>query len=82
MVSVNKSLKLNAVLYFVLQLVLFFVLMAAYFFSDELGLGKYLSAIVAIGVILYLIIFYIYKKNIVSRDGNNGEGNKQKQPWE
>jgi energy-coupling factor transporter transmembrane protein EcfT len=82
MISVNKSFKNNAALYFVLQLLLFFVLMAAYFFSDELGLGQYLSVVISIGVILYLLLFYNYKRNAVHRDSNNGSGSKKKQPWE
>ena len=68
--------------YVFLTFIIFLFVISSYYFSDELGINKYLKYIVLVGVILYFVVFFQYRKFVIKSSEKENTNNKTKQPWE
>ncbi len=68
--------------YILLTFAVFFMVLGAYYFSDELGIKRYLQYIVVAGFVLYFLVFFYYRKSVLQNSKRENMNTKSKQPWE
>jgi hypothetical protein len=59
--------------YIGLQFLIFAIVCTIYLFSEELNLDSYLSYLVFICSILYIIIFFRYRKKVLEENEKNSK---------
>ncbi len=84
MVSASNRVMQGIWKYIIAAFFLVGLVIAAFFFRDELNIGKYLPFLVIAAVLLHLLLFEKYRKAIIKKGDQEKQERQQKPkyPWD